>query len=151
MTDFPELFGPLPIWSRWIIGVLIPSTGALIIYAGRNYFKASEEFRNIVFAKLEGIYPSTAAYISVEEKNIRTQTSINPINSAGAKLRYYLPCFWIRCFDRALVNYCETARQTNWEHDGNFEMFRKSLAKPGELSPGEKFRYSVKNLLKFAK
>ena len=151
MTDFFELFGPLPIWSRWIIGVLLPSIGALIVFAGRNYFRASEEFRNTVFAKLEGIYPSTAAYISVDEKNIRTQASINPINSAGAKFRHYLPCFCIRSFDKALANYCETARHTNWDQDGNFEMFRKSLAKPGQHSPGETFRHAVTKLLKFAK
>jgi hypothetical protein len=151
MSSFYELFGPLPIWSRWIIGVLLPAIGALIIYASRNYFKASAEFRDVVYTKLEGIYPNIPAYLSIEEKDIRTQNSINPINSAGAKFRHYLPFLCIGFFDRALDNYCDTARKTNWDQDRAFEIYRKSMAKPGQLSPGETFRNSVKRLLKFAR
>lgn len=150
-NDLINFFFHIPTWYFTILTALFGAFSGLCIYAGKRYFAASEEFQAIVRAKLEGIYPNTAAFLSIEDKDLRTQSSINPINSAGAKFSDYLPFLCVSPFNRALNTYCETARKTYWDQDVAFERFRESMAKPGELSPGEKFRAAVDELLKFAK
>ncbi|MBU2591519.1 MAG: hypothetical protein ABIJ24_01790 [Nitrospinota bacterium] len=145
-----EILG-LPEASIQFIGVLTTLLISLVGWSWCNYHKASSVFRDTVYNKLEGIYPTTESYLSTAEKDQITQASINPINTAGAKFRHDLPSLCHRSFNKALNQYCETARKIYWDKDVAFKMFKKSMAKPGELGPGDQLRAAVKKLLSFAK
>jgi hypothetical protein len=140
----------LPDASIWIIVVLVSFIITLVGIAGRKYLKASEEFRSFVIEKLEGIYPNTAAYLSLDEKDRITQDSINPINTAGTKFKYYLPFFLLCSFSHALNHYCETAQKTNWEEQIAHQSY-PSTKTPESISPKDKFIEAVKGMLKYAK
>jgi hypothetical protein len=61
-----------------------------------------------------------------------------------------LPFFCLGSFDRALNNYCETAKNIDWNEQLAHQMY-PSMAITGYISPKEKLDNAVKELLKFSK
>jgi hypothetical protein len=149
LKEFVNAILPLPIPYQLVIGALASLVIACVSIAGRNYIKASEEFRNAIYTCLEGIYPEVVTYISTDEKTTRTQNSINPINTAGVKFQHFLPFFCIGSFKKALTHYCETARKTNWHDQAARDMFNNT--KFEGANPRDEFIKAVDTLLKFAK
>lgn len=151
MTEFINLFIPLPPLSiKLLIGLLFSVLSGLCIYFGRRYLSASEEFKKIIHEQLKGIFPEIVVYI--EPGNIRDQitASIIPIKTGGEIFKHFLPFFCVGSFNRALNNYCETARKTDWNEQLAHQSY-PDMAKPGYVSPKEKLTKAVKQLLKYAK
>jgi len=141
----------------WSIGSIIILFGILAAHRLASYRdkknradNAADKFRNTIYTNLKGIYPKTASYLPIEEKDRITQKSINPINSAGDEFNHCILSSSRGSFIKALEDYCESARNTYWDKDMVFERFRESMATPDELSPGEKFSKRVEHLLSFA-
>ena len=144
-----SLFGSSPFSCRLTLYVLIPFCLTLIGYFIKKYLRASEEFRNTVYTKLEGVYPNIVYYMSDSDRDNRIQTSITPINTAGKIFRHYLPSFSVRFFDSALGQYCDTARKTDWNEQMARQMFPNTHFNGPD--PKDELYKAVDNLLKFAK
>lgn len=110
---------------------------------------AAEKFRNIIHKSLKGIYPSTESYLTTEEKDRITQSSINQINSAGSEFSHYLGFISKYRFRKALKKYCETTRKINWDEDMARKRFPNTKFKNNCIT-GKQFRKSVSHLLTFA-
>jgi hypothetical protein len=150
MKELINFFIPFPIWTQWLIGALFTALGGIIIYAGRNYLKASEEFKKIIYTQLEGIIPDIVVYIEPEKIREQITASIIPIKTGGEIFKHFLPFFYVNSFSRDLEHYCKTARQTDWNKQIAHQ-FYPEMAKSGYISPKEKLNKAVNNLLKFAK
>jgi hypothetical protein len=150
MKEFIGLLFPPPIWAQWLIGIMFPILSGLIIYAGKNYLRASEEFKNIIYTQLKGIFPEIVVYIKPEEIRKQITESIIPIKTGGEMFKHFLPFFCIGSFTRTLHHYCETARNTDWNAQLAHQMY-PSMAEPGYVSPKEKLNRAANELLKFAK
>lgn len=150
MTEFINLFIPLPPVSINLLIGLFSTLSGLCIYFGRRYVNASEDFKRIVHEQLKGIFPEIVVYI--EPVNIRDQitASIIPIKTGGEIFKHFLPFFCVGSFNQAMNNYCETARKTNWDEQLAHQQYPE-MTKPGYISPKEKLNKAVQELLKFAK
>ncbi len=145
-----DLFFSLPVWSRWLLSGLVTFIITILGYAGRNYLRASEEFKKIVHEQLKGIFPEIVVYIEPGEIRDQITASIIPIKTGGEIFKHFLPFFCVGSFNRALNNYCETARKTDW-NEQLAHQFYPAMAKPGYVSPKEKLNKAVKQLFKYAK
>ena len=146
MKEFIGLLFQLPIWAQWLIGIMFPILSGLVIYAGRNYLRASEEFKSIVYTKLEGIYPSIELYLTTDEINTKIQQSIPQIQTAVNNFKHFLPFFFRGRLEITAKNYYKTARETDWYQCLNFDMPKAVI-----LTPKERFKKAVDELLKYAK
>ena len=112
--------------------------------------EAARTFRNKVLSALEGIYPEILIYIPIDDINVRIRQSIPIILTAATEFKFHLPFYRRRGFGNAINHYTDTARQTDWHSHHAYLMF-PSLYKPEDISPGDKFKHSVNNLLSYAK
>ena len=140
-------------FDRLAVGLLVAAFGGYAAY--RNYRKnrfadACIKFRNGVTTALEGIYPAVSVYIPPDEINAKILQSIPKIITAATAYRHHLPFYRKGSFDRATQNYSDTARNTDWNSHIAFSMFH-SMQKPGDISPGDKFKHAVDDLLSYAK
>lgn len=150
MTELINSYFPLPAITKWIITVLSAFLITLVGLAGRNYLKASEEFKKIIHTQLQGIIPDIVVYIDPKKIEEQITNSIIPIKTGGEIFKDSLPSFCIGCFKRALDHYCETARNTDWDEQLTHQQYPE-MTKPGYISPKEKLNKAVNDLLKFAK
>ena len=149
-----ELFGiyfPIPPLSIWIVSGLTTFVVILLGIAGRNYLKASERFKEIIYTELKGIYPKIVVYIEPKKIEEQITNSIIPIKTGGEIFKDSLPSFCVGCFRRALDHYCETARKTNWDEQLALQKFHNSPTMPVYVKPKENLYKAVNDLLKFAK
>jgi len=148
-----NIFNSNIIWSISIIASLfaIIAGHRLTTYRDRKnrFNNAAAKFRGIIQSSLEGVYPNTESHLSIEEKDTITQNSINPINSAGSEFSHYIFIFRKSKFNKALSNYCDTARKINWDEC----MSRKRFPNTNfpETDQERKFKDAVNSLIEFTK
>lgn len=133
--------------------ILFSSFGGYVTYRiwRKNRFaEACIKFRHKVLSALEGIYPEVFVYVPTNEINTRIRQSIPIVVTAATEFKYHLPFYRKGSFGNAVNHYTDTARQTNWDSHIAYLMY-PSMHKPGGISPGDKFKHSVKNLLSYAK
>ena len=135
------------------VGLLLTAFGGYVAY--RNYRKnrfadVCIKFRNEVTTALEGIYPTISVYIPPDEINTKILQSIPKIITAATAYRHHLPSHRKSGFDRTTQNYSDTARNTDWNRHIAHLMY-PSMQKPGDISPGDKFKHAVDNLLYICK
>lgn len=140
----------LPKWYFTVLTALFVGFIGLCVYAGKNYFSASKQFRNTIYTELEGIHPAIHAYIPTDEINTKIWQSIPKIVTAASEFSHFLPTCCKRTFSRAVEHYCDTARKTNWNSQVDDD-FYPEMRKPGEINTRDKLKHAVDNLLKFAK
>ena len=136
---------------KWYVVVFFkwffPVIGGLFLLALKAYYSGSKTFRERIHAELKGVYPSIELYLSTDEINTKIWQSIPPIQAAVSNFKYILPFFYRRKFEIAAHNYYKTARETNWYHSLDFP----SMKNISKISPKDKFKHAVDNLLKYAK
>jgi len=136
-------------------GILSIAFGGYVAY--RNYKKnrfaeASTKFRNKVLVTLEGIYPEVFSYLYLDTNklNNRTRQSAPIVVTAATEFLYHLPFYRKHGFRRALKYYTDTIQQTDWADQSRFELYNK-MPRLTDVSPRDKFKHSVDNLLSYAK
>ena len=145
-----------------LAGTHIPEIAGALIMAAISFYltglnkrkdrfaEASITFRNEVTTALEGIYPSVSVYIPPDEINTKILQSIPKIITAATAYRHHLPFYRKSRFDRTTQNYSNTARNTDWNSHIAYSMF-PIMQKPGDISPGDKFKHAVDDLLSESK
>jgi hypothetical protein len=153
MTEIIELFFMLPRWSVLTISFLMISIWGLIIYAIRDYISASREFRNAIYAELEGLYPTPVKWPSESMQIVSIlRDKFPPMEIAVNKFRGHLVCCIRKRFDAAWQKYHEDYFQyvpiksrTTDERGVVVSSFDNTVQYK------EEFKHNVDDLMRFAK
>jgi len=151
MKDFINLLFPLPSYVVNIIIFLSSTIVSLLGYMGITYFVAARKFQDIIRNELEGLFPtptkwpkdSIAIYYILEEKYPRLENAVH-------KFRGHLPCFLLKSFDNAWLQYHKDYYQY-------MPIISTSLVDGKEITTDTTntfkttFKTNVENLLKYAK
>jgi hypothetical protein len=132
------------------LSIIFTAIVAYIFNKKSREAEAAKTFRNKVLSALEGVYPEIVVYIPTDEINVRIRQSIPIILTAATQFKFHLPFYRKRGFGNAINHYSDIARQTDWHSHHAYLMF-PTMHKPEDISPGDKFKHSVNNLLSYAK
>jgi hypothetical protein len=132
----------------FLIALCVPLIGAyfaVYVYNRNRFNAASNKFRSIVLAELQGIYPVNGFWMP--EEYPRIQKSIPIIKKAALEFRPAIPFYSKRRFNKAVLEYCEQSQNIKWDTAVTDAVLSDTINETQK----EKFVYCVSHLLSFTK
>jgi hypothetical protein len=95
------------------IAALMALLTALIMHRKKNFRDAADSFRSKTLTEVQGIIPNNGAWLEPEINTLKT--SIPAIKKYALELRPHIPFYKQKAFDRAVVKYCNTVSNTDYQ------------------------------------